>query len=424
MHSVAKWIGLLSATGAWQLAIAAVGFVSGIAVVRLLDTEQYAIYTIANSLLGALVVLGDSGISSGVMSQGGGVWQDRSKLGAVVKTALHICRWFAVIAAAAAFPAALFLLGRHGASYAVSLAVATILVPCFVMSVRNTILQIPLKLHQDLRPLQAIQLGSNVVRLLLLGAALPLAPFAVVALCVATASTFFANVGIHRRGAKYIASDSRIEPNVRQEIMRIVWRTLPGSTYYCIQGQLTVWLISVFGNTTSVAQFGALGRLTMVTSVVSAVATTLIVPRFARLPNDRPLLLRRLGISALALAVICAAGLFVVLLFPDALLWILGSSYGGLEHELMLMAISSSFGLFGSLVVSLCFSRGLIPNPLIAIPFGLAVQSVLIFLNDMTTLSGVLLMSVGVAVAMTLFYVVYLVLNLGRERVAASHPSV
>lgn len=410
----ASWLRLISETGAWQAGVAAIGFASGIAVVRLLDVEQYAIYTIANSLLGALVVLGDSGISSGAMSQGGSVWKDRYKLGAVVNTALLVCRWFALAAALIAIPAAMFLLARHGAPLVLSLAVSAILIPCFVLSVRNSILQIPIKLHQDVRPLQRIQFGSNVVRLLLLGAVLPFAPYALIALGAAAMSTAYANMQISRRGHLYLDESAERDPAAREEIMRLVWRMLPGSTYYCIQGQLTIWLISVFGNTTAVAQLGALGRLGMVTSIVAAVATTLVVPRFARLPGVRSLLLGRLFIVLIALVFICSIGLGVVALFPRAFLWILGSAYSSLHEELILMAVASAFSLIGGILVSLCFSRGLIPNPAVAIPFGVLAQIVFIALNDISTVKGVLLMSVGVSAAILVFYAVYLFTRISR----------
>lgn len=418
--TLVKRLKLLSETSLWQAGVAALGFASGIAIVRLLDVEEYAIYTIANSLLGALAILGDSGISSGVMSQGGSVWKDRYKLGAVVNTALLVSRWFALVAALIAIPAGLYLLARHGAPLGVSLGVAAILIPCFILSIRNTILQIPIKLHQDLRPLQGIQLGSNTVRLLLLGVVLPLAPYAIAALGAAALSTAYANLHISRRSNLYMDAMAPTDPAARKEIMRLVWRMLPGSTYYCIQGQLTIWLISIFGNTTAVAQLGALGRLAMVTSIVAAVATTLVVPRFARLPGVRRLLLRRLFVILISLVIICCLGLGIVALFPEAFLWILGSAYADLHEELILMSISSALSLIGGTLVSLCFSRGLIPNPAVAIPFGVLAQIVFIALNDVSTVKGILLMSAGVSASIMVFYAVYLLTKLGRVTPSAA----
>jgi O-antigen/teichoic acid export membrane protein len=415
MRSFVKWIGLLSTTGAWQAAIAAVGFASGIAVVRLLDVEQYALYTIANSLLGALVVLGDSGISSGVTAQAGAVWQDRNRLGAVIATGLSLCRLFAILAAIVAVPAGLLLLGKHGASPGVALANALVLIPCFAISVRNNILQVPLKLHQDLNALQRTQLGMNAVRLVLLGGLLSFAPFAFTALVAATASTFFANTSLLRRGELHAEGTAGPDPAVRREIMRVVWRMLPGSTYYCIQGQLTIWLISAFGSTDSVAQLGALGRLGMITSVVASVAATLVIPRFARLPNDRSLLLRRLTVIGIVLSVVCALGVGCAVLFPSIFLWVLGNAYSNLERELVLVAVSSSLSLAVGLCVSLSFCRGLVPNPIIAISYNVVAQVVFMLCNDISSVAGVLQMGIGVSAAMTLFYIGYLSLAVGRQ---------
>jgi O-antigen/teichoic acid export membrane protein len=414
--TLVRRLSLLSETALWQAGVAAVGFASGIAVVRLLDVEQYAIYTIANSLLGALVVLGDSGISSGVMSQGGSVWQDRPKLGAVVNTAMQICRWFAVAAAVVAIPAAVFLLGRHGSPLVLSLAVSAVLIPCFVLSIRNSVLQIPIKLHQDVRPLQSIQLGSNIVRLLLLGAVLPFAPYALIALGAAAVSTAYANVQISRRGHLYMHETAERDPVVRNEIMRLVWRMLPNSTYYAMLGQVSIWLLSVFGNTDSIAQLGALGRLAMITSVASAVIATLLVPRFARLPNARPVLLHRFLWMVLGMLVVCLLGVGLAALFSRQILWILGSNYGNLEEELVLVALTAGVTLLGGLCVRLNFSRGIVPNPFVLIPYSLASYAFFIAVNDVSTLRGVLLMGLGATSCQLVFNAIYLWMRVGESK--------
>jgi len=411
-----KWFHLLSETGAWQAAIAAVGFASGIAVVRLLDMEQYALYTIANSLLGAMIVLGDSGISSGVMSQGGAVWQDKDKLGSVIRTALRLCRLFAIAAAVLAIPVAVYLLNKHGAPIALSLGIAAVLGPSFVVAVRNNILQIPLRLNQDLRPLQRIQLGANVARLFLLGGVLSFAPFALAALVAAVAATSLANAHLVRRAEPYSNSAAPADPSVQRAIMQIVWRTLPGSTYYAMLGQVTVWLLSIFGNTDSIAQLGALGRLAMVTSVAAAVTTTLLVPRFARLPNERPLLLQRFAFMTLGMLAFCLLGVGLVALCPRQVLWILGGNYGDLEAELILVALTSATTLLGGLCVSLSFSRGIVPNPLALIPYSVATYAFFIAINDVSTLRGVLLMGLGTACCQLAFNAIYLWLRAGKRQ--------
>ena len=410
------WFGLLAETGAWQAAIAAVGFLSGIAIVRLLDVEQYALYTIATSLLGAMIVLGDSGISSGVMSQGGAVWQDKNKLGSVIRTALRLCRLFAIAAAVLAIPVAVYLLNKHGAPIMLSLGIAAVLVPSFIVSVRNNVLQIPLRLNQDLRSLQLIQFGTNIARLFLLGGVLSFAPLALSALIAAAAATSLANVYLARRSEFYSNSSAPADPSVQRAIMKIVWRTLPGSTYYAMLGQISVLLLSIFGNTASIAQLGALGRLGIITSVASAVMATLFTPRFARLSNDRPLLLRRFVFMALGMSGLCLLGVGIVALFPQQILWILGSNYGNLEKELVLVALIGATTLLGGLCTSLSFARGIIPNPLVLIPYSLASSVLFIALNDVSTLRGVLLMGLGTTSCQLVFSAIYLWLRAGRHQ--------
>lgn len=416
MQSLAKWIGLLTTTGAWQAAIAAVGFASGVAVVRFLDVEQYALYTIANSLLGAMIVLGDSGISSGVMSQGGAVWQDREKLGSVIRTALRLCRLFALAAAVLAIPVGIYLLTKHGSPVSVSLAIAAVLAPSFVLAVRNNVLQAPLRLNQDLRPLQQIQLGSNVARLFLLGGVLSFAPYAVAALVAAAASMALANSFLTRRAEVHSNLLAPPDPSVQNAIMQIVWRTLPGSTYYAMLGQVTIWLLFIFGDSNSIAQLGALGRLAMVTSVASAVTVTLLVPRFARLPNERRLLLHRFLLMGIGMLVVCLLGVGFAAAFPAQILWILGSNYGDLKMELILVALTAAITLLGGLCVKLSFSRGIVPNPLGLIPYSIATYAIFITINDVSTLRGVLLMSLGTSSCQLVYNAVYLCMHAGRPR--------
>jgi hypothetical protein len=79
--TVVSWGKLISITGSVQLILQALGFASGILIIRLLPVQEYAFYTLANTMLGTMTVLSDGGISAGVMAQGGRVWKDKEKLG-------------------------------------------------------------------------------------------------------------------------------------------------------------------------------------------------------------------------------------------------------------------------------------------------------------------------------------------------------
>ena len=67
-----------------QAAVQVIGFLSGILLVRYLDQRDYAFFTIANTMQGTINVLADIGISIGLVSIGGRVWQDRQRFGELI----------------------------------------------------------------------------------------------------------------------------------------------------------------------------------------------------------------------------------------------------------------------------------------------------------------------------------------------------
>lgn len=81
-------------TGGAQVLVQLTGLISGILIIRLLPTNEYAFYTLANTMLGTLAVLAGGGISTGGMSEGGKVWRDKARLGGVLATGLKLRRKF------------------------------------------------------------------------------------------------------------------------------------------------------------------------------------------------------------------------------------------------------------------------------------------------------------------------------------------
>ena len=76
-----------------------VAFASGILLVRWLPQREYAFFTIANAMQATLMLLADIGISVGLISIGGRVWQDRHRFGELINTGLGLRRKLAAIAA-------------------------------------------------------------------------------------------------------------------------------------------------------------------------------------------------------------------------------------------------------------------------------------------------------------------------------------
>src|SRR5256885_17046739 len=98
-----------------QAVVQIISFLSGILLIRHLDQREYAYFTIANTMQGTLNVLADIGISIGLVSIGGRVWQDRPRFSQLITTALYLRRRLAFLAMIAVTPLLYFMLAKNGA---------------------------------------------------------------------------------------------------------------------------------------------------------------------------------------------------------------------------------------------------------------------------------------------------------------------
>src|SRR5438046_10050730 len=73
-----------------QVIVQMIGFLSGILLIRVLDQREYAFFTIANTMQGTLNLLADIGISIGLVSIGGRVFQDRRRFRELISTVCDV----------------------------------------------------------------------------------------------------------------------------------------------------------------------------------------------------------------------------------------------------------------------------------------------------------------------------------------------
>lgn len=406
-ETVLNWTKLISITGSAQIIVQAVGFASGILIIRLLPVEEYAFYTLANTMLGTMAVLTDGGISIGVMSAGGKVWEDKQKLGTVLATGLDLRRKFAIGSLIVSIPILFYLLLHNGASWLMTVLISLAMIPAFYAALSDSLLEIIPKLKQTILPLQQNQVEVGLGRLLLTGLFIFAFPFGYIAILAAGIPRIWGNIRLRKIVYKLAAIDQEPDVEVKKEILDLVKRILPTSIYYCVSGQITIWLISIFGNTTSLAQLGALGRLSVMLSVFGAIITTLIVPRFAKLALDKKLLLERFIQILFMLIVLLSIVVLIVYLFPTPILWILGKGYSDLNDELLLSIIGSCIGLITGIVFSLYSSRGWAMSPILMIAINLASITFLASVLDLSNLSGALYFNIWleciVFIQLTLF---------------------
>jgi O-antigen/teichoic acid export membrane protein len=358
-----------------------------------LPKAEYAFFTIANTMQQMMNTLADNGISSGLTAIGGRVWDDRSRFGQLLNTAMRLRRLFALIAIVIVTPLLAWMLTQSGATPTQSawLCGAVLLALYFQLAI-GVLIVAPL-LHLEVNRVQTLNFWSAALRLVLILGAYALFLNAVVALLAAAVSFAFQEWLLRRWLPRY--ADTKAPPHAgdRREILTIVKSQAPNAIYYCVQSQLMIWLISIFGSTSAVAEVGALGRLGMICLMIGSVMMNIVMPRFARVQEPR-LLWRRYWQIIGATCGMSALLLLLAMAFPQALLWILGSKYAHLESELFLMILGTVLGMLLGTMYQLNLTKGWVVSPWQLIPIGVATEIVLIIVLDLSQVHGVLLMGV------------------------------
>ena len=390
-----KWLGwfrVLAGFGSVQMVIQVLGFLSGILIVRHLSKPDYAWFTIANGLVATLGMIADSGISGGLSSLGGTIWQDNTRFGSLIQTALTLRRKFTVVTVILVTPVFIWLLFRNQAPPATVAVVVAAALAGFSLQLTAGILGIVLSLRQEIRRMQTLGLGTALVRLALLTSACLVFIDVRVAVIIGVSGPGLQAFFLRRRVKESVDWDAPETPDYRKRLLDVVKRQAPLTIFYCFQGQIVVWLISIFGSKDRVAEIGALGRFAMIFSVVASVLNGVVIPRFARC-QDRTILRRRYWQVVAGFALLAASLVVLSAIFPRPLLWVLGGRYANLEDEVWIMRLSAALGALFATQHALTYSKAWIAPALVSIPMELVTLVILILSLDISTVRGVLWLS-------------------------------
>ena len=375
-----------------------IGFLSGILLIRHLDQREYAYFTIANTMQGTLNTLADIGISVGLVSIGGRVWQDRYRFGQLVTTASHLRRKLGAISALLITPILCLMLIKNGAPIPYTLVLIVLVLAGLSVQLALGVLGVVPRLLSDIRRIQTIDLSGAVVRLLVLVALMFLFLNSAVAVAVGSATLFLQYWMLRRYARRVIDLDAPENEEDRTAMQRFIRKLAANAVFFCFQGQITIFLIGFFGrNINSVAEVGALGRLAMVFTVLTHLLTNVFGPAFARCQDPRRL---RWQYAAIVGAVTGFSVLLVAsaVLFPGAFLFVLGGKYAHLEHELVLIVSGAVVGALTGTFWTLNASKAWIAGSWLYIPLTLAAQIALIPVTDFSSVRSVLMFNLLSAV--------------------------
>ncbi|MGI8889206.1 MAG: lipopolysaccharide biosynthesis protein [Chthoniobacterales bacterium] len=373
-----------------QMLVQLIAFASGILLVRKMDQHEYAFFTIANTMQGTLNVLADIGISIGLVSIGGRVWQDGHRFGQLVSTGLKLRRKLSAAAIIGVVPLLYYMLAKNGASlfYAVIL-IAAVLGGLYVQLSLGVLEVVP-RLRSDIRQIQKIDFTGSIVRLAVLIALAFTFLNAGVAAFVGSGALLLQYTLLRRYARGVIDLKAEENPDDRKAMLGFIRNQAPNAIFFCLQGQITILLITIFGHRAgAVAEVGALGRLAMIFTVLGNLIINIFAPAFARCQEARKLRWLYAGIAG---GVICFS--LVILegaaALPNQFLFVLGNRYSHLQHELLLMVAAATVNMVASTLWTLNASRAWIAGSWLYIPLTLGTQLMLIPYVNFSTVTGVL----------------------------------
>src|SRR6478735_1732818 len=153
-----------------QLVVQCIGFATGILIVRCMEQHEYALFTIANTMQATTNILADIGISIGLISIGGRVWQDQRRLGQLVSTGLKLRRKLGTAAILVVTPLLYFMLRKHGTSFSYTVFLIAAVLAGLSAQLSVEVFSVIPRLRSDLGQIQKVDFIGSIARLAVLGA--------------------------------------------------------------------------------------------------------------------------------------------------------------------------------------------------------------------------------------------------------------
>jgi len=388
-QKLTSWARLFAEYAGAQGAVQLLAIVAGLWLVHLLPVRDYALYTLALSLLTFLGVFSDLGISGALAYFRRETRIRQEPFEPYVLAALRLRRILLLAGAVAGGAFVAWAGTSRGFGPAELCLIGAILFASVWLQIDAAVRLLLMRFEGEFRASYRAEVAGNACRALGVAAMWAASSTSAAAALATNALSSFVVRALTATSAKRPGDDAGHARAHAASLVRFVLPTALSAAYFSIQGPLTVWLAAYFGATRSIAEVGALGRLGVIFSVVSGFIGTVLIPRLAVVTDDRHYLRRVLQCWAVLLAfggsVVAAA-----MLFPTAFLFLIGGTYAGLERGVELVAAAAVLANIGGFLVAINMARGWVASqPLVLLVFA-AVQVALIAHLDLSTTIGIL----------------------------------
>jgi O-antigen/teichoic acid export membrane protein len=352
-----RWAKVLSAFFTAQVLTQLLGLSAGLVLVRTMPVHEFALYTLALSVVTFFTFVSDLGSTSSLLyffHRTGGEGEDFARYFAAVRSLRRQAFLIGAAGVVVALPHAATAKGYGRGE--IALATAGVLLSVW-FQIRASLAVLALRLVDRYTESYVAEIAGGGLRLataaLLVWTAHLLSWLAV----LGNALSIGAVAALARPpAARAPAPPAATLAPYRRKVLRYLMPTLPSALYFSVQGPLVVWLAATFGSARNIAEIGALSRLGLVIGLFSNLSGIVLLPRLSRLTDERLYRVRFLQFGALLVCIALALWL-AVLAFPHRLLALLGQHYSGLDSELRLVVCGAGITLVGGYLVAVNLAR-------------------------------------------------------------------
>lgn len=387
-----QWTKILSAYFSAQTGAQLLGVAAGLLFVNFMPKGEFALYTLAFSVVSFFHFLTDLGSTSSLVYFRRRSLAEGEAFGDYVAAVLSLRRGLFALGAVAVLAGFPFWARAEGYGTLESGLAAVAVAVAVWFQLVSSIRLLVLRLHDRYGRSYRAELLGGALRLALAGL-LVVSALLHAWLGVVTAALASAGVAWAARDPEREAPRSADLTPYRKKVIRYLLPTLPSALYFSIQGPLVVWLAATFGGTDNIAEVGALGRLGMVVGLFSGLVGIVLIPRLAQVTDDQ-LYRRRYLQYGVFLAAIAGSLLAAAAAAPRAFLFVLGPQYSGLHRELLLTVGGAGLTLLGGYAVAINFARSWNRWQGVAVGVLIAGQALLVLLLPLDTTAGILTFNV------------------------------
>jgi O-antigen/teichoic acid export membrane protein len=350
-----RWARRLVTFFAGQGLVQFLNLATGFLLIRWMSVKDYAAYSLVSGFQGTVGVLVELGLGGSIVALLAGR-TERHILGGYIRSTRHYRnKFFFYLLPAIAISFAILAVRQGLAWWMTAILLCSILAAIYFES-WTAYYSVPLMVHQDLQAYYRTPAIIGGIRLIASFVLHMVSALSAWLMALMNSTAMIVQGWSYRQDARrHIIEPTDADPAMNREVLQYIRPLIPGTVFFAIHGQITVFLISWFGQARDVAEVGALGRLGQLFLLLAAFNAVVIAPNIAKIPRSR---LAWRYTSFLAGAIGVSLTLIVMSVWlPDVLLWIIGPKYLHLKTELMWTIAASCLGYVSSVMWTMHVAR-------------------------------------------------------------------